>query len=217
MIISHRSLAQTSSGAQYGIVLGGGVSSAVFSETNNKNSDSFAHKSNLIPVFNAGIFASIPFNNSFAIQPQIIINQKGLQSKNWLFDSDINYKLTSWFLELPVQIQYRYHLDKCILIGFVEPYIGYCILNKLKYYDSIGDVVLDRNDFVSSKEEHMEPFEYGTGIGASILFDRFGVSISNIWNLNSIGNNDNDDYPGINKTLKNANFYGISVSLSYLF
>lgn len=210
-------MAQPSTGVQFGITVGSGVSSAVFSETNNKNSDSFGYKSNLIPVFKAGILTAIPIKNSFAIQPQIIISQKGVQSKNWVFDSDINYKLTSWFLEFPVQLQYRYHLDKCILIGFVEPFIGCCVINRLKYYSHIGDVILDRNDIVSSKEEHLEPFEYGTGMGASLLFDRIGVSILNTWNLNPIGNNDNNDYPGINKALTKASYYGISVSFSYLF
>lgn len=58
--------------------------------------------------FHLGVLAEIPFNEKWAIQPEILYSQKGLQSKSDFFDGEIETKLKLDYITVPIMGKYYF-------------------------------------------------------------------------------------------------------------
>lgn len=139
---------------------------ANFSSTNLKFLDgSKASGSKLVPGFNAGINVEAPVWNGIYIQPGLLFTTKGTKLTKdayyWFgqIDNDKNYlKFNNYYVELPLNIIYKYQLGKNKIFGGAGPYATYAIggkwkhvndgiveTGKTKFYKNYDDMPKDEN------------------------------------------------------------------------
>jgi len=82
-------------------------------------------------TYQVGIFKTYMFSKNFAIQPELLFVQKGLNySMDFIYD-DITYIIRISYLEVPLLLKYKLfnmHSDRFALLA--GPYIAYMVNNK---------------------------------------------------------------------------------------
>ncbi len=85
--------------------------------------------------FRAGFGAILPINDLIAIQPSLFLSQKGAK-----YDSGVSAEkatINAWYLDLPIDLQFRIHVGRVILTPAIGPYFAYGVFGKTKL-DSSG-------------------------------------------------------------------------------
>ncbi len=180
-------LISVSSFAQFGIIAGLTTSATSLK----KASEEWNAKS--IAQYHVGLTYKMALGNVIAIQPSLIYNVKGADTKSLDFKTG--------YLELPVQVQAGIGLGSLARVyAIAEPFIGYAVSNKIE-----GTSLQEKWENVSNK------FEYGLGLGAGAeLFSHLQVSVRYYWNI--------DDFSWSSSTsaLK-GKCNGITASVAYIF
>ena len=163
--------------------------------------------------YQLGVAYNLDLPFGLSIQPALQYNVKGanLGVDTGILDKELTTeKLSVGYLELMASVQWG--LDLIAIRPFldVSPFVGYAINGKF------GDV----KDLWG--EGGINRLEYGIGIGAGLDIWKFQAICRYTWNLGNLMNTVDAVEDGFNmiekyKTLKNANFGGVTVSLSYFF
>ena len=163
--------------------------------------------------YQLGVAYNLDLPFGLSIQPALQYNVKGanLGVDTGILDKELTTeKLSVGYLELMASVQWG--LDLIAIRPFldVSPFVGYAINGKF------GDV----KDLWG--EGGINRLEYGIGIGAGLDIWKFQAICRYTWNLGNLMNTVDAVEDGFNmiekyKTLKNANFGGVTVSLAYFF
>lgn len=165
----------------------GVIGGANFSTTNIKEI-----QSNTMTQWHAGLAYNMNLPLGFHLQPALLYSVKGAN----LNVSEINFSVG--YLELMASVQWG--IDLILFRPFldVSPFVG-CAVN------SVGDLTgLWKNGG--------NTLEYGAGVGGGLDIWRFQLVARYNWNFGKLFNT-TDNY----EALKNANFRGVTLSLTYFF
>jgi hypothetical protein len=139
--------------------------------------DYFTIKNDLIEddaKFTLGYNFAIPveynLNSVFSLQPELNFTQKGVAFK---FDQDgeeINLKLRTNYLELPVLFKARYGTQAIKAYAFAGPSLGFAASRKATTQIGDGDMESESIDFVDDGEVQDQRWEFAIvgGIGLDI-------------------------------------------------
>lgn len=116
--------------------------------------------------FHFGMVAEVPVNENLAIQPGILFSQKG--SKYDLYESP-NISLN--YLEVPVNLMYKFPINSLKVLIFGGSYLAYGIGGKAKFDGESDDI-----NWGTSEEDDLKPFDLGLNIGAGIEIKNFQIT-----------------------------------------
>lgn len=116
--------------------------------------------------FAGGIFVGIPIGKFVGIQPEIMLSQKGFKGSGQLLGSPYSFTRTTFFLDIPLQLQLKPAKFLTFLVG---PQFSYLINKKDKY------------SFGSNSTEQQEDFEnenirkniLGLVAGFDVMYEKF--------------------------------------------
>ena len=57
--------------------------------------------------FAGGIMLSIPVNKYFGVKPELVLSQKGFRGRGTLLGSEYNFKRTTTYLDIPIQLEFK--------------------------------------------------------------------------------------------------------------
>jgi hypothetical protein len=114
--------------------------------------------------FHAGLLSEITLSGNLCLQPAILYSTKG--SKFSVMSEEL--QISPSFIEIPVNIVYKFDLGSVKLFLNVGPYGAYGIGGKADSGGESEDIV-----FGSEETDDMKPMDFGLNVGA-------GVEISNI-------------------------------------
>ena len=184
---------------------------------NGKDFDGDALELDLVPRFNAGLFAEIPVAPDFYFQPALLFSTKGAKSTNEFLglDSEIDFNLG--YIELPLSLLYKPILGNGrFMLGF-GPYLGYGITGKAKYTlnNTSTDADIDWNNEYEADGSiaQFKPFDFG----ANVFFGyelAMGLSFQLNTQLGLVNINPDSSGDDGDTTVKNT---GFGLSLGYRF
>jgi hypothetical protein len=147
-----------------------------------------------------GGFYELPISDRFAFQPSLWLSAKG---SSYEIDS-VQYFLSPIYMEVPVNIAYRFGKDAVKISLFAGPYFAF----------GVGGLSMDAQGnlkdirYGTGENKDLKPFDVGLNFGAGlnlkvlIISAQFGIGLANISPLASV------DYEMKNKVL------GISISFN---
>lgn len=116
------------------------ISTSAFSQVafglhNGVTVSTFAPKGDLLDnrnvtfSYTVGAFSTLPFNNSFAVQPEINYVRKGRNEETYELNTTVQTDFKIDYLQVPVLFQYRDKLEKEGAFFYVEagPYAGFAL------------------------------------------------------------------------------------------
>ena len=131
-----------------------------------------------ISLYHVGLTYKMDFG-LLAIQPSLLYNMKGSKFEGVMGNlvggnlEDFEYK--TGYVELPIQVQAGIDLGLARLYGFVEPFLGYAVTNK---------VAISQGQPKQTWENIKSKMEYGVGVGAGVeLIKHVQVSVKYFWNM----------------------------------
>ncbi len=194
-----------SANAQVGIVAG-------LTSSSNNIEQAYADAKN-INQYHVGVTYKLGLGNLLAVQPSLIYNMKGTKMGNIAGAGDIaSLEYKTGYLELPVQVQAGIGVLNLLRVyGFVEPFLGYAISNKVEGEALIGSTSESGWDNVKTK------FEYGISLGAGVeVFKHLQVSVKYFWNLGNVYGAD-INIGSLTTELTSSKCSGVAASVAFLF
>lgn len=94
--------------------------------------------------FAGGVALSIPINKFLGVQPEVLFSQKGFKGKGRMFGVDYNFKRTTSYIDVPLQVALKPSEFITILVG---PQYSYLIKQKDEFNSTL---------FNSSQEEEFD-------------------------------------------------------------
>lgn len=167
-----------------------------------------ASKTDMIPGFNAGLFAKIPVTSLLAFQPELSLSTKGatLTYDNLLVNGTANFNLT--YLELPllgvINVTKRFNIQ-------VGPYLAYMLDAKVTNKSNVSLFNFEQNLNV----DKFNRFDAGVAFGAGIDIDAITMGVRYNLGLTKVGKTQSflgTDYTVPNSTNGVVSFY-LAVSL----
>ena len=113
--------------------------------------------------FRAGFGTILPINDLIAIQPSLFLSQKGAKYDSGLYVEKTT--INAWYLDLPIDLQFRIHAGRVILTPAIGPYFAYGVFGKNKH----SSLALSHDTFQSGA---FKRFDAG-------LNTEFGIEFSN--------------------------------------
>ncbi|MDR0393560.1 MAG: PorT family protein [Tannerella sp.] len=144
------------------------------------------------PGFQIGAVGDYSFGESFAIQPALVFATQGCAIK----DSGETENL--YYLQLPINAQYKLDLGKMKLLLQAGPYLGYGLGGK---YEG-EDITMGGGDDADYKA-----LDFGVGVGAGLQFGNIQAALG--YNIGIIDIDPSEYY-----SAKNS---GLALTLTYLF
>ena len=174
-----------------------------------KDADDDKIEMQMIPVFDAGVFAEIPVAEEFFLRPELLIAQKGGK-----YDNIIETTTRISYLELPVNFLYKGALSGGnVLVGF-GPYFALGVGGNAKS----GNVSLDvkfKNDYTDADElaVYYKPVDMGAKVMAGYeLPAGFQVILNASLGIANI----EPDFNGLKPASSTKNM-GFGLALGYVF
>lgn len=189
--------------AQIGIMAGLTSSSsnveAAFSDIGNVNQ------------FHVGVAYKLGLGNLLAIQPALIYNVKGTSIEDIAEISDLSVDFKTGYIEVPVQVQVGFGVGSLARVyGFVEPFIGLAVSNKVT--SSVSDSATSTWDNVANR------LEYGVALGAGVeVFRHLQVAVKYFWNLGNVYGGDIEFSSLYSATIGGSKCNGVALSVVFLF
>ena len=187
--------------AQLGIV--GGITSS------KTTLESAASDVKNISLYHAGLTYKIGLGAGFAVQPSVIYQVKGASLGNLDTASDVDFKLKSGFVEVPVGLQWGPDLLVFRPYVFAEPFIGYQVTSS------------DRGtaNFSDWAERTKNRLEYGMGLGGGIeIAGHLQFSVQWFRNLGPVFGENAPSAEAAWTSIKDIrNYQGIKMTLGILF
>jgi hypothetical protein len=119
-------LISTSAFSQIGFGLHNGVTVSTFAPKGD-----LLDNSNVTFSYTIGAFSTLPFSNSFAVQPEINYVRKGRNEETYELNTTVKTDYKIDYLQVPVLFQYRDNLEKGGALFYIEagPYAGFALNN----------------------------------------------------------------------------------------
>lgn len=199
----------------YGVKAGFNSSSMTFDGEDNSFDGGNDYLKRLA-AWNAGVIVDIQLADNFYLQPQLLVSAKGIRFKGEetyevggiSYTEKIDGKLTTTYLELPVNLLYKHELGPGKIFGGFGPYVAYGLGGKLDGFTEEGfddpKVKFDGDDEATDNNIHYK------GIDAGANFT-IGYELNNglLLGVNySLGLTNIDVY---DKSTTKNNYFGISV------
>jgi hypothetical protein len=149
------------------------------------------------PGFQVGVVGEYAFG-SLALQPAILFATQGYKM------GEGDYKVTTNlnYLQVPINVQYKYGLGGVSLLGQAGPYLGYAFSGKAKMGDESSDIEF------GSEDNEMKAFDFGVGLGLGVEFLSkmqatvgYNIGLANLANADKV-------------TTKNN---GLAITFTYMF
>ncbi len=155
--------------------------------------------------YHAGIVANFPVAEGiFHLQPELIYKVKGGAVEN-IGNETEKIDLSVGFLELGMEGQLGFGVEKFRVYGLAEPFIGYNL--KDQGWDKSKDPIENLS---------WSKVEYGVAVGGGVeLLSFLQASVKYFWNMGA-----GDVKDGTNKIISDGkvrNFNGVTLSLAILF
>lgn len=125
--------------------------------------------------FAAGAFLSIPFGKYIGFQPEVMYSQKGFKATSSLLGTDFEFKRTSTFIDIPLQLQIKPVSQLTLLIG---PQFSYLIETKNEFN---GNSTTAEEDAIN--DENFKKTIFGFVIGADVNLESFVISGRAGWDI----------------------------------
>lgn len=173
------------------------------------------------PGFHAGVVAEVPFMESLWFKTGLFYTMKGFKFTEDYQSTLVSYKLkekvSSFYLEIPIQASYRYKVNEHIGLQVdLGPYIAVGTNGKMNYkFDATPtqegvDVDTKENCF---KKGNMHRFDLGLAMGIGVTYDKYYAGINYDWGwLNAACGL--RDYQGYKIKARNSSF-GITVGYNF--
>lgn len=161
---------------------------------------------NVLTGFNLGIFAKVPINQSFAIQPELLYTTKGakLTYNNSFANGTAKFRLN--YIELPVLLVVNLTKNFNIHAG---PYVAYLVDGKATN-DSQGTLFDYQNNL---SNDDYNKFDSGIAVGLGFDSDNIGFGVRYNYGLQTVGKERN--FGGTNYTFPDGKNSVINLYLSF--
>jgi len=141
----------------------------------NSNGDDFVANNKLGLAF--GGFLTIPIGKTFAIQPEVLLSQKGFQSTGSILGSNYNLSRTTTFIDVPILFAFRPTSSISILAG---PQYAYLVKQKDELENNGNITLLQEQQF---KNDNIRKNILGFIGGVDINVERIVVSLRAGWDV----------------------------------
>lgn len=146
-----------------------------------ENSDNSKFK----PGVRLGVGMEYQFNEMVALQPSLFFSQKGAKYsgdyKGNIADADADVKINQLYLELPINVQFRFNIaDNTNLVIATDPYLACGVGGKAKFDGnaSVGSVEVNGSEKVDTFGDDgldYNRFDAGWNIGLGVEFGQILV------------------------------------------
>jgi hypothetical protein len=148
--------------------------------------------------FQIGVVGDLSVSDALAIQPGIVFATLGCKLGDT--KTSLNY------IQVPINVQYKFDLGSVQLFPQAGPYLGFAIGGKYKEDGESMDLKIGNDEL----EDDYKAFDFGLGIGAGIQFAKsFQAVVGYNFGLINIDPAGGSDYK-----VKNN---GLAITLTYLF
>lgn len=157
--------------------------------------------------FNVGGFIQWRLPLMFALQPEVIYYQAGVNTECAVQGKSVEGKLYNGNIYIPINLQWGPQVGIFRFYALVSPFIGFNISNRFKYSDDFGThiEVLTKNS---------NCFMGGVGLGLGIDIGKIYFSAKYNWNFNRMFS----EVPEmLDENLSSAKMKGLELSLAFGF
>lgn len=132
-----------------------------------------------LPRYQVGLVGEMPIWKSLFVNSGINYTVKGVSLS--FLGSDIEFAIS--YLEVPLNLVYKYDLGLARVFGLAGPYVGYGLKAKSIKGSDVNEIEFGSND------NQMKRIDYGFNLGTGIEFDKFsfvveyGLGIPNLSNV----------------------------------
>ncbi len=126
------------------------------------------------PGFQFGMVVDWTLGNSLTLQPGMQFATQGFIDK-YTSNGDYVRKFSLYYLQLPINVQYRLNLGEVDVLFQAGPYFGYGVAAKQKSFkngtkEDISDSYKTIEFGNSTTDELYNQYDYGIGLGAGIEY-----------------------------------------------
>ena len=136
--------------------------------------------------FAAGAFVSIPLGQFIGFQPEVMYSQKGFKQSGSVLGQNFEFKRTSSFIDIPLQLQIKPLEQLTLLVG---PQYSYLLDTKDEF----------NNSSVTNEEEinndNLKKNIFGFVIGADVNLEDFVISGRAGWDISKNDTDGNNTEP----------------------
>lgn len=147
--------------------------------------------------FHAGIIGEVSLTDALYFNTGALVSQKG--TKFSIIGVNVDFPIT--YVEVPLNIAYKYDLGAAKIFGQVGPYAGFGLSAKMK-----GGGEEEEMEF-GSEEDQLKRIDFGVNIGAGVEIKSIQLGVTYGLGLANISNSSDE-------TMKNG---VISISAAFLF
>ena len=136
--------------------------------------------------FNFGVISEIPLSGNLVLQPCILYSAKG--SKYSVLSEETT--VSPSFLEIPVNVVYKFDLGAAKLFLNAGPFVAYGIGGKIKSGGDSEDII-----FGKTEDDDLRPLDFGLNAGAGLEISNIAISVNyglGLANLAPITTNDTE-------------------------
>lgn len=125
--------------------------------------------------FVAGAFLSVPLGTYIGFQPEVLYSQKGFQAKGSVLGFDYDYKRTSTYLDIPLQLQIKPIEQLTFLVG---PQYSYLLETKNEFN---GNTTTQQEDEIDN--DNYKKNIFGFVVGADFNLENLVISARAGWDI----------------------------------
>lgn len=125
--------------------------------------------------FVGGAFLSVPLGTYIGFQPEVLYSQKGFQAKGSVLGFDYDYKRTSTYLDIPLQLQIKPIEQVTILVG---PQYSYLLETKNEFN---GDSTTQEEEEINN--DNYKKNIFGFVVGADFNLENLVISARAGWDI----------------------------------
>jgi hypothetical protein len=137
--------------------------------------------------FAAGAFVSIPIGKWIGFQPEVMYSQKGFKASGSILGADYEFKRTSTYLDIPLQLQIKPIEQLTFLVG---PQFSYLLETKNEFN---GDSTTQQEDDING--ENYKKNIFGFVVGADVNLENFVISGRAGWDITKSDTDGDDTEP----------------------
>jgi hypothetical protein len=131
--------------------------------------------------FNVGVVSEITLSDNLSLQPAVLYSTKGSKYSITFLQVAEEYEITPSFIEIPVNVVYKFDLGAAKLFLNAGPYVAYGIGGKIK-----GGGESDNIIFGTKESDDMKPLDFGLNVGAGVeianllISANYGLGLANL-------------------------------------
>ena len=178
------------------------------------NPDNFHFK----PGFQIGVLGDWMLNETLAVQPGLRFTMQGFVDE-YTSGSNIERKFSLYYLQLPVNAQYKFSAGPVNIVAQAGPYLGYGLFARQSYFKKGASKNLSDEDKKikfgnGSADDIWKAFDYGVGAGVGVEYGGLQLMVEYGLGLNKMTFNKNMKSAYYKINMQNT---GLSITLAYIF